>query len=77
MAASCLANMNWKMWDGVSPTLSRPWNFCRHSMSMEIFESSPSHVSTKYLLKVISCGSGTHFHQSHPPLMDINWMEMK
>ena len=21
--------------------------------------------------------SGTHFHQSHPPLMDINWMEMK
>ena len=31
MAASCLANMNWKMWDGVSPTLSRPWNFCRHS----------------------------------------------
>ena len=26
MAASCLANMNWEMWDGVSPILSRPWN---------------------------------------------------
>ena len=26
-------------------------------MSMEIFESSPSHVSTKHSLKVISCGN--------------------
>ena len=29
---------------------------------MEIFESSPSRVSTKYLLKVISCGSSSVGH---------------
>ena len=35
-------------------------------MSMEIFESSPSHVSTKYWLKVISCGYSSVGHTSKP-----------
>ena len=34
---------------------------------MEIFESSPSRVSTKYLLKVISCGSFSVGHTSSKP----------
>ena len=33
---------------------------------MEIFESSPSHVSTKYSLKVISCGNSSVGHTSKP-----------
>ena len=33
---------------------------------MEIFESPPGHVSTKYLLKVISCGNSSVGHTSKP-----------
>ena len=35
-------------------------------MSMEIFESSPNHISTKYLLKVISCGNSSVGHTPKP-----------
>ena len=69
MAAICLGNMNWKIRDGVSPTLSGSWNsiaqqgcllicqfLCRHSTGPW---RSLNHlrVSIKNLLKVIGCGN--------------------
>ena len=45
------------------------------TISVEIFESSPNHISTKYLLKVPSVVGIPH--QSRPLFMDISWVEMK
>ena len=35
-------------------------------MSIEICESSPNHISTKYVLKIISCGNSSVGHTSKP-----------
>ena len=69
MAAICLGNMNWKMGDGVSPTLSRPWNSMAQHGCLLICQFLRRHstdpwrslnhlsVSIKNLLKVIGCGN--------------------
>ena len=55
-------------------------HLCRHSTCPWRSLNHHQAVLHKVFVKIYQLWkflSGTHFHQSHPPLMDINWMVMK